>query len=292
MTYTGYAMWPYRGITKLWEVLLNEHPSRLSLETHTPVSTVDYDAEGDHTRPYIIRTPRGDVRAAKVVYATNGYSAHLLPALRGILFPYRETVAVQDLNSAGIPIHGGRSWAVVQRGAVDAKSQRSEPDLLYLHQNPVSGYFWFGGEYNSAWEILNADDDRLDPESVRYLQRNLNEFLGVQDGHKNKLISAWSGVQGMTSDHAPLIGRLPAQLTGRPGNGEWIAAGYNGGGMAMCWLAGRSISEMINGVARPEYLPEPFALSAERLQTSLTLEQSVNWTRELLPGHGSVEGSM
>lgn len=280
-TYPGFAVWPYRAITTLWAKLLDSYPSSISLETNTPVLEVVHDRTQPIDRPYILHTSRGAIRARKVIHATNGWAGHLLPRMRGLIFPYRESVVVDDLNQAGLPIHGGsRSWALVQKGSVDQKTKRASPDLLYLHQNPQSGYLFFGGEQNTVSEILNADDDRLDEESVAYLDRKLSRLLGFETKDVRN-VSAWTGVQGMTSDFVPIVGRLPASLSGRQGDQEWIAAGYNGGGMAMCWLVGKAMVEMIHGRAASSEFPECFLLNPERVQQSLTVPASVAWTSHL-----------
>jgi glycine/D-amino acid oxidase-like deaminating enzyme len=42
---------------------------------------------GQNTFDYVLTTPRGTVRAAKVFHCVNGFTGHLLPKLRGPLFP-------------------------------------------------------------------------------------------------------------------------------------------------------------------------------------------------------------
>jgi glycine/D-amino acid oxidase-like deaminating enzyme len=80
----------------------------------------------------------------------------------------------------------------------------------------------------------------------------------------------------------PLVGKLPGQLTGRDGDGEWIAAGFNGGGMCMCWRVGEAVAAMVNGGDPPSWLPDALLLSSERLAYALTVENSLLAASHLL----------
>lgn len=231
------------------------------------------------SHPYTLNTPRGKLQVSKVIHCTNGYSGHLLPALRGLVFPYLEAMTVQDLS---VFRRETRSWAIIQNPTQDSESGAKTSELCYLHQNQKSGYYFFGGGSTTAAEVLTSNDSVSLRRSNAYLRETLHEFLGVQPG-TGKMVSEWTGVQGMTSDHMPLIGQLPKQLTSRGGGGEWIAASFNGGGMCMCWCAGEAVARMVNGEDPPEWLPEPFMLSSERLELALKLENSLLAVSHLLP---------
>lgn len=71
-------------IHQLLQKLLREG---LNLQTHTPVQSVSAttDTEGRWT----VNTERGTIRAAKVIYATNGYTAQVLPEYKGRIVPVR-----------------------------------------------------------------------------------------------------------------------------------------------------------------------------------------------------------
>jgi glycine/D-amino acid oxidase-like deaminating enzyme len=63
----------------------------------------------------------------------------------------------------------------------------------------------------------------------------------------------WSGIISLTADLLLFVGKLDSRLSGRAskdGSGdasEWIAAGYNGGGMVFAWLCGTALGLMIMG---------------------------------------------
>lgn len=70
---------------------------------------------------------------------------------------------------------------------------------------------------------------------------------------------------GFTQDGVPYVGQLAAKTTGRPGNGQWIACGFNGYGMPYCWMAGEALANMILGQDVSDWLPEAFLVSEGRL---------------------------
>ena len=87
--------WPYRLITNLLQRLLERYSGRFTVETKTPVTSVTVAQDSDNAYPYIVNTPRGAVRAAKVFHCVNGFARHLLPKLRGPLFPCRLSMSTQ-----------------------------------------------------------------------------------------------------------------------------------------------------------------------------------------------------
>ena len=91
------AVWPYRLITGIFERILSRYPERLSIETNTPATHIEHIAEqkGVSGHAYIVKTPRGIIRAKQVVHCTNANAAHLLRPLIGRLYPYRGTMSVQ-----------------------------------------------------------------------------------------------------------------------------------------------------------------------------------------------------
>lgn len=83
---------------------------------------------------------------------------------------------------------------------------------------------------------------------------------------------------GFTPDHVPWIGQIPNDITGRSGNGEWIAAGFNGYGMPLCWGCGEAVAKMMLGQEAEvsEWLPDSFLMTPKRLSSPLsTIEAGI-----------------
>ncbi|KAM3449773.1 hypothetical protein MY3296_006647 [Beauveria thailandica] len=263
------AFWPYRLITRLWAQLKEQYASRLSIETSTPVTEIAYDPS-NATHPYILTTPRGIVRASKILHAMNGYSGHLLPGLRGKIYPLRGTMSTQKPPST-FGNHGhALTWSRVGGGGFDPTNNVMEFGLYYSNQNPNSGDVFIGGEKAKLNEIFVSDDSVVGAPCEKNISTKLPKCFikGWEDSSEHKVRKVWSGIMGFTGDRLPLVGKLPASATNRRGDGgEWIAAGFNGYGMPLCWSSGEAVAKMILGQDAGDFLPESFVVTEERLQS-------------------------
>lgn len=144
-----------------------------------------------------------------------------------------------------------------------------------MQQNAHTGDLFFGGNKAHIDEIINSDDDVLSGISTENVSTMLPKLFDkrwndrvtgvLQPPNVHKV---WSGIIGSTPDHLPLVGKLPATVTGRAGvdgGGEWIAAGYNGYGMVQCWSIGEAIANMALDEPMPEWLPGDYLVTEERL---------------------------
>lgn len=261
-------------MTKVFVDLLKKYPDRLTIETNTPVKNVEYDAACATQNAYTLHTSRGPLRAGNVIYATNGYTGHLLPRLRGRIHPFKGTMTVQDPDHS-VPNQGEDiSWGFHYTPTYDAATGRSGYGLYYLGQSVKTGYFYFGGEDARVDETVSADDSFVGEHSVAHLRSVLPRYFGKDGSSPWKLVSSWSGIMGFSSDGLPLVGRLPSSLSGRSGQGEWIAAVFNGYGMANCLLSGEAVALMALGT-RVDWLPGAYGLDEERMKSVLTERESV-----------------
>lgn len=266
------AFWPYRLITHTWERLYSLYRSRFSIETRTPVTEILYDISTDRAHPYVLHTPRGIVRASKVIHATNGYTGHLLPQLRGKIYALRGTMSTQRSTPAFG--HHGRelSWSMINRGHFDSTTGVVEAGLYYSNQNPHTNDIFIGGEKAKINELFISDDSEVGAPCVENISGVLPRFFtkGWDEGQQPEVIKVWSGIMGFTADHLPLIGQLPNSITDRgqagDGSGEFIAAGFNGYGMPLCWSSGEAVAKMILDIDVSDFLPEVFLVDEERLQ--------------------------
>ncbi|KAJ6016845.1 hypothetical protein N7451_000224 [Penicillium sp. IBT 35674x] len=271
------TVWPYRLIMKIFEVLRERHESRLSLEANTPVTSVRYEPNADPKYPYVISTARGEVRSTHVAYCTNAYTGHLLPSLRGGLFPMKGTMSVQDVNHALTNKGASDSWAIHYKPFLDPADDSLADGLIYGMQNVKTGAFFFGGEKSPVSDLLSSDDTFLSASSVKFLQESLLSLFGRDPENitESKLVSAWSGIMCFSSDAMPLVGRLSETITHNSGEGEWISAAYSGYGMATAWLSGESLAAMILGQSAQDCLPEAYLVSESRLQSSISAAKSI-----------------
>lgn len=261
------AYWPYRLITRIWAQLLEMYGTSLAVETGTPVTSVTYDASSQ-SHPYTLSTPRGTVKANKVIYATNGYTGHLLPQMRGKLHPLRGTMSTQ-VSTPAFGHHGvARAWSISHAGRYHKDTGYFEAGLYYSNQNPKTNDIFIGGETVKIDELFVSDDTTIRPEAKENIETVLPRYFenGWGEGERPEIRKVWSGIMGFTSDGLPLVGNVPGSITGRAGDGEWIAAGFCGYGMPQCWSAGEAVAKMIFGEDVSEWLPEVYRITDERLQ--------------------------
>jgi glycine/D-amino acid oxidase-like deaminating enzyme len=226
---------------------------------------------------YFVATPRGEIEAGKVVYATNGFTGHLLPTLRGRLYPLRGTMSVQDLGSR-FPNRGNElSWQFYREKLIESETADLPGALYYLTQNVKTGHMFLGGEMEKLETILSPDDSMLNGQSATELTKVLPDVF--ENAPTPGLKSIWSGIMGFTVDGMPLIGRLPEVVTGRPESGEFICAGFNGYGTGYCFMCGQAVAQMIIGKDVSSWVPDVFFLTKERFEKSLDTE---NWWPGLL----------
>lgn len=133
---------------------------------------------------------------------------------------------------------------------------------------------------------------------------------GEQEQEQVVVKSLWSGIMGFTPDHVPWVGKLPGSVASHHGHylsaapttpttittngsangahgtngangangapseagGEYIAAGFNGYGMPLCWGCGEAVAKMLLGQQDEisEWFPESFRITEQRLASPWT----------------------
>lgn len=246
------AVWPYRLITAILTELVKSNGGRFSIEANTPAESVAFDSD---TEKYIIHTPRGPIHAKQVIHATNAHAGHLLPAVRGFVYPIRCNVTVQE-----------KAPEAENRGATNTVMITSPGALNSVYQSPQNGDFYVSGSVgvSNFFEEITTREDTVDSSLVDSMSTVINRAFGrpVQGQVKRN----WAGIMGYTADGMPLIGRLDEGLSGRNGKGEWIAAGFNGVGMVNAWLCGEHIADAVLGKQEPRKIPSIYVPSEERVR--------------------------
>ncbi len=151
----------------------------VNLQTHTTVSSVSEvpDAEG-----YLsVTTARGSVRAKQVVYATNAYTATLLPGFEGKIIPVRgicsHIVATQK------PAPPLPNSYIIRQGALEYDYLIPRLDGSIVVGGARSTYFhekdrWYG----------NVEDDKLIENAKSYF-----------DGYMQRMFRGWEHSGASTS---------------------------------------------------------------------------------------------
>jgi glycine/D-amino acid oxidase-like deaminating enzyme len=184
------------------------------------VEGVDVRAVESCAEGFLVHTTAGDVRCSAVVYATN-LGTGFLGEFGNTVVP----VTAQAFLTGPVPPTFRGGFATEWKANV--WRQRLDGRLV------VSG--WRHEALSRA--LLGATV--IDP-AVQTSLRAWFEEAFPSLGHL-EVESEWSGTWGWTPDTLPIVGGLPGR------SGEWVAAGFEGGGLAYAYEAGRAIAHAIVG---------------------------------------------
>lgn len=252
-TYTTGHLYPYKLMTHL---LAKATKAGINLQTHTPVSSVAStpDSQGYFT---ITTTERGTVRAKKIVYATNGYTSHILPEFAGKIIPTRGICSHIVPEKKPAP-HLPNSY-ILRAGAVEYEYLIPRLDGSIVVGGGRSRYY-----HNlDSWYDTVKDDELIEnakPHFEGYMQRI---FHGWENSGA-KLAKIWTGIMGYSSDGLPHIGAVPGRKN------QFMLAGFNGHGMPQVFLSAKGVAAMVMNGADFEStgVPRVFKASQARLDNT------------------------
>ncbi|KAF8182953.1 FAD dependent oxidoreductase [Pholiota molesta] len=275
----GGAIHPYRFVTGILSKLLSRYPN-FQLFTHTPCTTITSTSTG-----YVVHTPRGEVRTAHVIHATNAWSSHLLPGMRGKIIPTRTSMTAQRPGK-GL----SKSWAG-NRAFVFYPIENTSNEA---HLGGALERF-FAAHWGAEAEDEDKDNNSPSDQTSDGRTGDLYEEREPKWG-KGRVRAAWSGLLGMSADLQPWVGRVPYAASrrkepaaatvdrGLAPPGEWICAGYTGEGMVHAWLSGKALARMVldlpEKLGRSEEalrLPQPFLITAKRLREARYEDTIAGW---------------
>lgn len=233
----------------------------LNLQTETPALKIRKRERG-HSG-WIVETPRGAVEAGEVVLATNGYTAHLYPALQGVIVPLRGHMTAQRPGS-GLPKDGlATTYSFIYDDGYEYMIPRPQGSMF-------AGDIMIGGGATKGpdegiYEYGNTDDTTTDAVILKYVENSAVERFGSNWGYdhpEGRLRRAWTGVMGYSSDGFPLIGRMPGE------DDLYIAASFQGSGMVLCFDATRALFEIMKheDEALDRWFPKAFLITDERMK--------------------------
>lgn len=260
----------YRLVTELFSRLLSDNGDKLTIETQTPVLHISRVNEEPHSHPYVLKTPRGTLRATHVIHCTEGHVSHLVPGLRGILVPRRGQMSVINPGQAFKDTKGKRSWSFYFDHGFDYLSQNEHTGELYVGGGDVGGF-------DSALDIHGIASDA---EENLASKSHLTGILPVAFGRsgwgeerpgKPLLRASWVGILCNSLDRLPFVGMLPQEALGSrqagdfDGGAEWISAGYGGYGMVNAWFSGKAVARQILGDEDLPWLPKVYRMTPDRM---------------------------
>ena len=180
----------------------------------TPVLVLEKARSG-----FLAKTPRGTVRAAAVLAATNGYTP------RALGYAKRRIIPVPSFIVATEPLGTERLRNLIPKGRMVTESRDRH---CYYRPSPDGQRLIFGGR-----AAMTPVPEAFARAELKRLMRAIFPDLGdVSISH------SWWGRTGFTFDFVPHLGRY---------NDVWFAMGYSGSGNAMAPYLGHKAALQILG---------------------------------------------
>ncbi|TVY38039.1 Gamma-glutamylputrescine oxidoreductase, partial [Lachnellula subtilissima] len=230
-TFTAASVWPYKLFLSLLKHTIQKG---LNLQTHTPVTSISSGPSSSGL--WTASTPRGPISAKQIIFATNGYTASLLPEYAGKIVPCRGICSRITCPPSSHPPKLDKTYGLrLPKGSHDYLIPRKDGSIVV--GGARSAFF----SDPSEWYNTVDDSTLIDP-AAHYFDNYMQEnFVGWED-------SVW--------------GRY---LDGRD---VFIAAGFEGHGMPVIWLTVKGVIEMLGGKAFEESgVPGMFRTTRERLES-------------------------
>lgn len=254
---TAAHLWPYKLVMHLLSKLVARG---VNLQTHTPVTSVS-PAPDASTGRWTVCTPRGEIRARKILFATNGYTASIAPQFE------QKIVPVRGICSRIVPAAPEKTSRLTH-----SYSLRYGPALYdYMVPRLADGSIVIGGAKDRFWHDRAhwygvTDDSQLIAPAATYFDGLMQRrFAGWEDSGA-VTDSVWTGIMGWSSDFMPFVGAVPGK------EGQYIIAGFSGHGMPLIYLASKALAGMLRGGEETRSfaesgLPAVFEPTQERLDS-------------------------
>ncbi|KIW24208.1 uncharacterized protein PV07_09936 [Cladophialophora immunda] len=251
-TFTAGSIWPYKLVSHLLRRCLEWGAN---IQANTPVTAIS-DAPASDGR-WILRTPRGEIRARKVIVATNAYLSALLPEFGDKITPARGVacrIAVPELGKTAPHLNNTYS---IRYGP-------QEYDYLI---SKTDGSIVVGGAkqvvlLNDSYWRNNTDDSQLIPGAEKYFTGYMQRMFHGWEDSQARITDIWTGIMGYSSDLMPWVGEVP----GKPG--IFVSAGFTGHGMPRILGCSVAVASLVRGDAKhlsQTGLPAPYWITKDRL---------------------------
>ena len=209
---------------------------------HCPATAIGRSGDG-----FIVSTPKGKIKAGKVVVATNGYSGSLMPYVKRRLIPIGSYIIATE------PLEKSVMDRLFPKDRVVSDSCKV---VYYYRPSPDRSRILFGGRVSAN----ETDPSISGPKLQKNLYRIFPELKGCGISH------SWSGTVAFSFDELMHIGQQ---------DGLHYAVGYCGSGVGMASYLGMRLGQQVAGLVegqtafdnlpfptRPFYRGNPWFLPA------------------------------
>ncbi|KAL1962876.1 hypothetical protein VTN77DRAFT_9054 [Rasamsonia byssochlamydoides] len=256
LSFTACHIWPYKLVLHLLKIAVSRG---VNLQMHTPVSEVSAAPDPSTGRWTVVTQSRGSIRAKKVVYATNAYTAALAPQYAGKIVPVRgicsRIVTPEDNKPAPhLPNTYSLRWSAAQYDYLIPR-----PDGSIIVGGARRDYL----SYPKNW-YNNVDDSKLIESAKHYFDGYMQRHFRGWENSGAYTDRVWTGVMGYSSDYLPHVGHIPSKP------GQLIIAGFSGHGMPQILLSAKGIAKMIRDDIPFEEtgIPRLYRTTKERLDST------------------------
>ncbi|KAL2266028.1 hypothetical protein VTJ83DRAFT_5380 [Remersonia thermophila] len=244
-------------------------PGSFNLQTRTAATGLRR-AEAATGHAWEVRTPRGVVRARRVVLATNGYTAAVLPEFQGAIVPVRGQMSAQR-PGRGLPDGGCLPTTysfIYGRGYEYMVTQQRAAGVRWPGDVVMGGGLLRTSERGRD-ECGLTDDGAVNEQISEYLAEAAPRYFGGAEGSwgeddpDGRARLEWTGIMGFSPDGFPFVGEVPGK------EGLWVSCGFNGNGMVMCWMCAKAVVEMMEGRDGEElgqWFPKAWRVTEERMR--------------------------
>ena len=185
------------------------------IASRTPVNGLTQEANGS----WLIKTPRGTIKAQHVVIATNGYTGDVTPQFKRRVVPVGSYIIATEELSPDL----AKSLSPANRSFADTRRV-----LTYYRLSPDGKRMIFGGRAKFGF----SDPVETAPMLYQFMLDRFPQLKGT------KITHAWTGNVAFTMDELPHMGKF---------QGLHYALGCNGSGVAMMSFLGRETARKIVG---------------------------------------------
>ncbi|KAF5589650.1 uncharacterized protein FSUBG_11075 [Fusarium subglutinans] len=252
---TGHQRRIKEGYDKLIAAGLERTKDTLSVKEKDAEMVILYVFETqDATGQYILRTSSGEVRARKVVFATNAYTSSLLPEYKSKIIPYRAVCS--RIKTPGPHPLLTNTYAL----------RFSDWNFDYLIPR-LDGSIIVGGARDAYIRLVdswygNVDDTQVIDEARSYFDGYMQRHFHGWEDSGAYVDDIWTGIMGYSSHRLPRVGPIP----GRPD--MFIMGGFTGHGMPQIYLCGQAMAKfLLTGASfKGTGLPRLFEETQARLE--------------------------
>lgn len=248
LTYTAGHLWPYKLVTSLLRKCI---ANGLQVQANTPVLKTEQLEDGK----YLVKTPRGNILATKLIIATNGYTISIEPKFEKKIIPVKGVCCrIISADPAKPTPHLTNTYALrYSNNDFDYLINRDDGSVVVGGAKPV-----YGNDLSSFYNVV--DDSTLIPKVKDFFTNHMKQRYYTWKDFDEKMDCIWSGILGLTDDSLPYVGEMPGEQN------KFIIAGFHGHGMPRVLLCAKALAKFINEESDSLEVPEPFKVTEARMK--------------------------